>query len=262
MEAALAESQARSQKCEREYITLRDSLKGLVESFKSDQDSLREEMRKREEKMRREAEEVRKKYVRLVDEVKKDREADGRSLGEVVKLKEESERIRKEIEERLRGEVQKLRAEVDRSNRESEGAIQTAKCVFLLCDETIAHSWLSQKPVRGACSPAQADARQRLSCNGTRTGLVIHVQTTTYTPHGRFVRFQRSQRWIMTYLHYTHSLRPRSPPTYPPNAYSLVQHHVVLLSALSLLCIAVNTYRSRTRTQVRGRLNCVGPLRR
>jgi hypothetical protein len=131
LEAALAESQARSQKCEREYATLRDSFKGLVESFRADQDGLRDELRKREERMRREAEEVRKKYAQLVDEVRRDREADGRSLGEVVKLKEESERVRREIEERLRGEVQQLRAEVDRSNKESEGAIQTAKCVLL-----------------------------------------------------------------------------------------------------------------------------------
>ena len=63
----------------------------------------------------------------LVEDVKKDREADGRSLGEVIKLKEESERVRREIEQGLREEVQQLRAEVDRSNKESEGAIQTAK---------------------------------------------------------------------------------------------------------------------------------------
>ena len=127
-EAALAESQARAQKCEREYVTLRDSLKGLVASFKTDHDGLREEMRRREEKMRKEAEEVRKKYLNLIDEVKKEREADGRGMKEVVRLKEESENARREVEESLREEVQRLRAEVDRSNKESEGAIQTAKC--------------------------------------------------------------------------------------------------------------------------------------
>ncbi|KIP01856.1 hypothetical protein PHLGIDRAFT_26828 [Phlebiopsis gigantea 11061_1 CR5-6] len=126
-EAALTESQARAQKCEREYVTLRDSLKGLVASFKTDHDGLREEMRKREDRMRKEAEEVRKKYMKLVEEVKKDREVDGRGMKEVVRLKEESENARREVEESLREEVQRLRTEVDRSNKESEGAIQTAK---------------------------------------------------------------------------------------------------------------------------------------
>lgn len=35
MESSLAEATALSQKSEREYITLRDSIKGLVESFKN-----------------------------------------------------------------------------------------------------------------------------------------------------------------------------------------------------------------------------------
>ncbi|EKM50610.1 uncharacterized protein PHACADRAFT_213510 [Phanerochaete carnosa HHB-10118-sp] len=127
MEAALAEAQMRSQKCEREYVTLRDSLKGLVESFKQDHDGLRDEMRKREEKMRREAEEVQKKYVKLIEEVRKEREEEGRGMKEVVRLKDDSLRVTKEIEEGLKEEVARLRAEVDRSNRESEGAIKTAK---------------------------------------------------------------------------------------------------------------------------------------
>ena len=131
MEAALTEAQARSQKCEREYITLRDSLKGLVESFKRDHDSLRDELRKREEKMRGEAEEVRKKYLKLIEEVRKEREEEGRGMKEVVRLKDESAEVTKKIEEGLKEEVARLREEVDRSNKESEGAIKTAKCVFL-----------------------------------------------------------------------------------------------------------------------------------
>ncbi|GJE98542.1 hypothetical protein PsYK624_147740 [Phanerochaete sordida] len=127
METALTEAQARSQKCEREYITLRDSLKGLVESFKRDHDGLREEMRKREEKLRKEAEEVRKKYTKLIEEVRKEREEEGRGMKEVMRLKDESVKVTKEIEEGLKDEVARLRAEVDRSNKESEGAIKTAK---------------------------------------------------------------------------------------------------------------------------------------
>src|SRR5882762_3891669 len=49
MEAALSESTALSQKSEREYITLRDSLKSMTESWKQDIERLRDEMRKKEE---------------------------------------------------------------------------------------------------------------------------------------------------------------------------------------------------------------------
>lgn len=162
MEAALTESQARSQKCEREYITLRDSLKGLVESFKTDHESLREEMRKREEKMRKEAEDVRKKYLKLVEDIKRDREADGQGMKEVVRLKEESETVRREVEEGLKEEVQRLRAEVDRSNKDSEGAIQTAKYVemyhlhFSVLNESL------QKPRRRVSATTPAHARKWL----------------------------------------------------------------------------------------------------
>jgi hypothetical protein len=56
MESALSKSTALSQKSEREYITLRDSIKSLAESWKSDMEQLREEMQKREDKWRGEAE--------------------------------------------------------------------------------------------------------------------------------------------------------------------------------------------------------------
>ena len=127
METALAESTARSQKSEREYITLRDSIKGLVESFKADQDRLREEMRKREERIRKEAEEVAKKYKRLVDEVKKEREISGSGVGQIAQLKEDSERVRREMEDRIRAEVEKLRVEVEKSAKDNDDAVKTAK---------------------------------------------------------------------------------------------------------------------------------------
>lgn len=127
MEAAVAESTARSQKHEREYVTLRDSIKGLVESFKADQDGLREEMKKREDRMRKEAEDLKKKYHRLVEEVKKERETSGLGIAEVKRLKEESEVVRQEAEDRLREDIGKLRDEVDRQMKEDNGAVQTAK---------------------------------------------------------------------------------------------------------------------------------------
>lgn len=84
-------------------------------------------MRKREEKMRKEAEEISKKYKRLLDEVKKEREGGGQGMNAIVKLKMESEKARHDVEEGLKEEVGRLREEVDRSSKDSEGAIKTSK---------------------------------------------------------------------------------------------------------------------------------------
>lgn len=129
MDSTLADATARSQKAEREYVVLRDSLKGLVASFQADTDSLREEMRRREEKVMREAEEMGKRYRQLVEEVRKEREEGGAGLGEVKQLKEENDRIRKEVEESFREDIEQLRAEVEKSGKESEEAWRTAKSI-------------------------------------------------------------------------------------------------------------------------------------
>lgn len=50
MEGALSESTALSQKSEREYLTLRDSIRGMTEGWKADVGALREELKSREEK--------------------------------------------------------------------------------------------------------------------------------------------------------------------------------------------------------------------
>lgn len=125
MESALTESQARSQKSEREYITLRESMKGLVESFKRDTDGLREEMRRREDKVRTEAEEMGKKYVKLVEQVKKQR--DSGESGEVKRLLEENAKVRKEIEDKFQTELDEMKEEVKRSSKETEVAQKQAK---------------------------------------------------------------------------------------------------------------------------------------
>ncbi|CCM02675.1 uncharacterized protein FIBRA_04780 [Fibroporia radiculosa] len=127
MDSSLVEATARSQKAEREYIVLRDSLKGLAASFQADTDSLRNEMRKREEKVLREAEDMGKKYSTLVEEVRKEREDGGAGMGEVKRLRDEREQIRKEIEDSFREDIGQLRVEVEKAGRESEEAWQTAK---------------------------------------------------------------------------------------------------------------------------------------
>jgi hypothetical protein len=113
MESGLAEATAIAQRREREYVTLRDSLKGLTDSFKSDHAALRDEMRKREERLRKEAEETGKKYRKLLEETK---EAE-RAREKVRALKEEKANILEQLEEGWRKEIADLKAEVEESTR-------------------------------------------------------------------------------------------------------------------------------------------------
>src|ERR1700733_11562660 len=87
MEHALSESTALSQKSEREYITLRDSLKAMTDGWKADTERLREEMTKREEKLQAEAEGMGRKYKRLVEELKSAK--DGGAKDSVISLRAE-----------------------------------------------------------------------------------------------------------------------------------------------------------------------------
>ena len=125
MEAALAESTALSSKSEREYITLRDSLKGMKSAWRTDVDSLREDMRKREERWRGEVETTGKRYAKLVEESKA-RKADVQSVG---LLREEDARIRREVEDEFREEIRALKERVQSSSAASEKAEKTAECV-------------------------------------------------------------------------------------------------------------------------------------
>jgi predicted nucleic acid-binding Zn-ribbon protein len=65
MEANLAESTALSAKSEREYITLRDSMKHMVDGWKADVERLKEEMSRKEQDWKKEAEQLGKKYEDL-----------------------------------------------------------------------------------------------------------------------------------------------------------------------------------------------------
>ncbi|KZT07329.1 uncharacterized protein LAESUDRAFT_736553 [Laetiporus sulphureus 93-53] len=127
MDTSLAEATARSQKAEREYVTLRDSMKGLVESFRADTEGVREEMRRREEKLQREAQELGKRYAKLVEEVRKEREQGGMGMGDVRQLKEEYGQVGKQLEESFREDIGALRAEVERVGKDNDEAWQTAR---------------------------------------------------------------------------------------------------------------------------------------
>lgn len=123
MKTALMESTALSQKSEREYLTLRDSIKGLVESWKTDTDRLREEMRKREEKVKSEAETVGKKYKVLLEEV---RTAEG-GRTEVKKLRDLDKKVADDVQQAWQDEIAQLKVEVERSTKEGEAATATAQ---------------------------------------------------------------------------------------------------------------------------------------
>lgn len=128
MEASLAESTALSSKSEREYITLRDSLKGMKSAWRADVDGLREDMRKREERWRGEVETTGKKYAKLLEECKA-RKAD---VQNVDQLREEDARIRREVEEEFREQICALKERVQSSSGASEKAEKTAECVSTL----------------------------------------------------------------------------------------------------------------------------------
>lgn len=128
MEASLAESTALSSKSEREYITLRDTLKGMKAAWRADVDGLREDMRKREEHLRSEAETAGKKFAKLLEESKA-RKSDVQNVGQ---LREQDARIRHEVEEDFREQLSTLKKEVENSSEASKKSEKTAECVLCL----------------------------------------------------------------------------------------------------------------------------------
>lgn len=123
MESSLAEATALSQKSEREYITLRDSIKGLVESFKTDTERLREEMRKREDRMKKDTEAISVKYQALLEEV----EGCKGLKEELERTRAENQKRGEETEKIWMSDIQSLKAEVGESVRMGEEDSATAK---------------------------------------------------------------------------------------------------------------------------------------
>jgi hypothetical protein len=66
METALAQASMSSQKSEREYVTLKDSIKGMVEGWQREVKMLREDVKKKEDEWGKEREEVALKYKSLL----------------------------------------------------------------------------------------------------------------------------------------------------------------------------------------------------
>lgn len=157
MESALSESTALSQKSEREYITLRDSIKGMTESWKQDTDRLREEMRKREEKLQAEAQRLGKMYSDLVNEIQKAND----SKQTVKKLKEEDQKLSGDVEKYWTEQIQSMKQEVEKEARNSEQANKTAQYVWVpsKLDLTLFTNSSAQTLIRRTEKTAEIDAK-------------------------------------------------------------------------------------------------------
>ncbi|KAH8833085.1 hypothetical protein DL96DRAFT_1492919 [Flagelloscypha sp. PMI_526] len=123
LEATVAEATAISQRSEREYATLRDSLKSLTDSFRDDLELVREEMRRREETLRQEAESMGKKYRELVEHVR----GPEPDRNPILKIRDESEKLSRELEQAWMTEIRDLKAELAQKSAEGEKANETAK---------------------------------------------------------------------------------------------------------------------------------------
>lgn len=66
MESALAQATISSQKSEREYLTLRESVAGMMEGWQREVKALKEDVRKKEEGWAKEKEDVAVKYRGLI----------------------------------------------------------------------------------------------------------------------------------------------------------------------------------------------------
>ena len=123
MESALTESTALSQRSEREYITLRDSVKHLTDSWKGDIDRLKDEMRKREDKVKSEGERLGAMYKDLLSELKKTKEG----KHEVTRLWEEDKKKDEEVKKFWTEEVERIKQGVERQEKKGEEAHQIAR---------------------------------------------------------------------------------------------------------------------------------------
>lgn len=127
MEAQVSQSNAISQKSEREVITLRESMKHLSAGWKQELESLKLDVTKREERCRKEGEEMGAKYRKLVEEVKEERAA----YASVKELKADLERVATEWESSVKAQLADVKAGVSKSQVESEMAGKIAQYVFI-----------------------------------------------------------------------------------------------------------------------------------
>jgi chromosome segregation ATPase len=136
MEATVAEQRARTQKSEREYTTLKESIEGMKRHWKSDIDAVREEVNRRDEKSRADGAVIAKKYRKMADELKAS-QTGGESI---KKMKAEDEKIRKELEDGFRDQIKTLKEEMAKQAKENSEAVDTARFVVSLLSRVCSSS--------------------------------------------------------------------------------------------------------------------------
>jgi hypothetical protein len=166
MEATVAEQRSRTQKSEREYTTLKDSIEGMKRNWRTDIDGLREEMGRRDEKARAEAAVTGKKYRKMADELKAS-QTDGESI---KKMKAEDEKIRKEIEDGFRDQITVLKDEMAKQARENSEAVNTARSVIPPLSPTLWAHMCLQRTLGGTWSTAKVDETRRHDTRPASTG--------------------------------------------------------------------------------------------
>ncbi|KAG8830570.1 hypothetical protein FRC18_007882 [Serendipita sp. 400] len=123
MEVTLTESTALSERSQREYITLKDSVNHLHEGWRSDVEALRSELHRREEVWKKEMEEVNLKYKKFAEAT----EAEKVERTKIQALKEESQSLDAKFEEALRDELRSLREAINESSKSSDATSSTAQ---------------------------------------------------------------------------------------------------------------------------------------
>ncbi|KAG8952174.1 hypothetical protein FRC03_012231 [Tulasnella sp. 419] len=121
----VSEAVAQSQKSQREYTTLRDSITGLAQGWKQEVKDLREEMKKKDEQWKAECEELAVKYkalVKLVQATKSDNT-------KFESVKAETNAANAKFEEYMKSQLQSLSAAIEKSSQDSDEAGKTAAAI-------------------------------------------------------------------------------------------------------------------------------------
>lgn len=137
--ATVNEAVTQSQKAQREYVTLRDSITGMTQGWKNEVKELKDEMRKRDEAWREEVKEVTVKYTSLVKLVKATRYVDGKRIhmvemtdcgpfsaerSRIEASKVESVKVDRKFEIAMQEELKSLAKEIHKSTQEGEEAVK------------------------------------------------------------------------------------------------------------------------------------------
>ncbi|KAF9512661.1 hypothetical protein BS47DRAFT_1345099 [Hydnum rufescens UP504] len=123
METALAQASLSSQKSEREYVTLKDSIKGMVEGWQREVKMLREDVRRKEDEWGKEREEVALKYKSLL----KLQQATKAERQRLDGLKAESRALDTSFGSYYEKELAGLREEIAKNKDQTKVAERTAE---------------------------------------------------------------------------------------------------------------------------------------